>query len=42
VPAADYERLDRQGDRVRLAPDPAGIHIFDRDSGENVSLPEQS
>jgi oligogalacturonide transport system ATP-binding protein len=42
IPAADYERLSRDGDMIRLGADPAGVHIFDRASGENVSLSEKS
>jgi oligogalacturonide transport system ATP-binding protein len=38
MPAADFDRLDRAGDRVTLTPDPTAMHIFDKDSGDNLSL----
>ena len=38
MPSADFDRLDRSGDRVTLTPDPMTMHIFDKDSGDNLSL----
>ena len=39
--AADYDAMDRSMDTIRLLPEAANIHIFDRDSGHNVSLRAQ-
>ncbi|MEF2070290.1 ABC transporter ATP-binding protein [Consotaella aegiceratis] len=39
VPAAEYEAADRSSGAVMLQPDLNSVHIFDRTSGENISLP---
>ncbi|MBR9891890.1 sn-glycerol-3-phosphate ABC transporter ATP-binding protein UgpC [bacterium] len=39
--AAEFERMDRALDTIRLLPEAANMHIFDRDSGRNVSLRAQ-
>ena len=39
--AAEYDAMDRAADMIRLLPEPANIHIFDRASGANVSLRAQ-
>ncbi len=36
--AAEYDALDRSDDRICLSPDPDWLHIFDRESGLNLSL----
>ncbi|MDQ0134744.1 oligogalacturonide transport system ATP-binding protein [Neorhizobium galegae] len=38
VPSASYDRGALRDDWVRLSPDPKGVHLFDRQSGENISL----
>ncbi len=37
---AEFDAMDRSADRLTLQPDPAHMHIFDRESGANVSLPQ--
>ena len=39
--AAEFERMDRSLGTIRLLPEAANMHIFDRDSGRNVSLRAQ-
>jgi len=41
LPSADYDRLDRGSGRLRLVPDLDALHIFNRETGENVSLPDR-
>lgn len=36
--AAEYEALGRATGPIRIAPEAEWIHVFDRDSGENISL----
>lgn len=38
VPSASYDRGALRDDWVWLSPDPKGVHLFDRQSGENISL----
>ncbi|QLF68419.1 ABC transporter ATP-binding protein [Peteryoungia desertarenae] len=38
VSATNYDRSKINGDHVRLQPQPAAMHLFDRKSGENISL----
>lgn len=38
MPAVAFDALTRTDDRVHLTPDEAEMHIFDKDSGANVSL----
>ncbi|WP_313291589.1 ABC transporter ATP-binding protein [Rhizobium rhizoryzae] len=38
VPSAQYDRSKISGDTVYLAPQSENIHLFDRVSGENISL----
>ncbi|OUD08432.1 sugar ABC transporter ATP-binding protein [Marivivens niveibacter] len=42
VTTAEYDAMDANADTIRVLPDPTRIHIFDQDSGTNVSLPDQS
>jgi oligogalacturonide transport system ATP-binding protein len=37
--AAEYDRIDRSQGSVRLRPDPEMAHLFDSETGENISLP---
>ncbi|PRY84692.1 ABC transporter ATP-binding protein [Donghicola tyrosinivorans] len=37
---AEFDAMDRSADHLTLQPDPAHMHIFDRESGANVSLPQ--
>ncbi|OCX65670.1 sugar ABC transporter ATP-binding protein [Thioclava sp. SK-1] len=37
--SAEYDAMNRADDRITLSPDLGQAHIFDRDSGANVSLP---
>jgi oligogalacturonide transport system ATP-binding protein len=37
VPSASYDRGALRDDWVWLSPDPKGVHLFDRQSGENIS-----
>jgi oligogalacturonide transport system ATP-binding protein len=38
VPADVFEKAPRKGDMIRLCPDNEWIHLFDQESGANVSL----
>jgi oligogalacturonide transport system ATP-binding protein len=38
VSASNYDRSKINGDLVRLSPQPEAAHLFDRQSGENMSL----
>ncbi|WP_440408909.1 ABC transporter ATP-binding protein [Neorhizobium petrolearium] len=38
VPSAAYDRSALRDDWVWLSPDPRGVHLFDRQTGENISL----
>ncbi|KGD96358.1 ABC transporter ATP-binding protein [Rhizobium sp. YS-1r] len=38
VPSAAYDRGALRDDWVWLSPDPRGVHLFDRQTGENISL----
>jgi len=38
VPTAAFEAMDRSQSQVILVPDADAIHVFDRDSGQNMSL----
>lgn len=37
VPTEQFDRKLQRGDRVGLRPDPARLHMFDKESGENLS-----
>ncbi len=41
VTAAEYEALDTHDAFIHVLPDAEWVHIFDRDSGQNVSLRQQ-
>jgi oligogalacturonide transport system ATP-binding protein len=38
VPSAAYDRTALRDDWIWLSPDPKGVHLFDRQTGENISL----
>ncbi|MDO1584943.1 ABC transporter ATP-binding protein [Rhizobium oryzicola] len=42
VPANHYDRGKINGDAIRLAPQAGSAHLFDRASGENISLSNQA
>lgn len=42
VPTEQFDRTLQRGDRVALRPDPSRMHVFDKESGENISLPNVS
>ncbi|WEX10462.1 sn-glycerol-3-phosphate ABC transporter ATP-binding protein UgpC [Chelativorans sp. AA-79] len=39
VPSDRYNPADIRDDRIRLVPREAAVHVFDRETGRNVSLP---
>lgn len=41
VPTDRFDHALKRGDQVALRPVGARVHLFDKDSGENISLADQ-